>query len=536
MKTNKINPILFIVPLFVIGWGMFSMLFYDTFYSRAVDPEYPYLINGLNVSLLEFKRIGHFDHPGTPFQVFCGIIIRITHLFSGIDNNIAQDVLNRPDHYLNFINIFLIAIQACLLFFIGWIGKKHAIRTRILFILQLSFLCNFLLIDVFNRVIPERWLIITSILFIIIYLQYGYGNRKPFHFAVWSGIIMGMGMATKFNFLPIIFLPFLFIGTNKNRLIYAGTGIISFFIFIAPIITKFKDYWQFITGIASHDGIYGQGEERMFNPEATKANLLEVFHVAPELIFIISILITMLVASIVYRKINKESSRTIAFSIGILLITGLQILMVSKHFKNAYLIPLFSIYGIIFFKIDDFCTAAFTKKWLMGLFPAVISIFILFTAKDAIGNIPIQKRQKEKREQSRQYVADNLPENTLWFVEPTWESAPCVENGIVYGLSYCHRISEYLPELIQTNPNVITFEGMDNTVKIWRSKPVSLDSIVMTAAPIHIYSSPGRHADMLMEKVNQAAHNMGIEMQTDTLFSQEETGSYIIAMQRIFRK
>ncbi len=294
---------------------------------------------------------------------------------------------------------------------------------------------------------------------------------------------------------------------------------------------EFFAYWQFIIGIASHDGIYGQGEERMFNFETTKANLLEVFHVAPELIFIISVLIIMLIVSIIYRKISKGSNQNILFTIGMLLIIGLQVLMVSKHFKNAYLIPLFSIYGIVFFKIDDFFATFFSNKQTRFLLPALVCFFIVFTAKDAVAHVSIQKNQKGKREELRQYVVENLSKNTLWFVEPTWESAPYVENGIVYGLSYCHRINQYLPELIKVNPNVITFEGMDNTVKIWRSKPVSLDSIMMTATPIYIYSSPGRYACMLMKKINQAAHNMGIEMQTDTLFSQKETGSYIITMQ-----
>ena len=527
MKIKNINPLLYIIPLFMIGWGIFSILFYDTFYSRAVDPEYPYLINGLNVSLLEFKRIGHFDHPGTPFQVFCGIIIRITHLFTGKES-ITQDVFNRPDYYLTSINIFLIAIQSFLLFLIAWIGRKRELKTRILFVLQAAFLCNFLLIDLFCRVIPERWLIITAILFVVIYLQYGYNNRQPLKFAIWSGIIMGMGMATKFNFLPLIFLPLLLINTNKNRLIYTGTGIVSFFVFIAPIITKFNDYWRFITGIASHDGIYGQGEERMFNPEAVKANLLEVFHVAPELIFIIALLVIMLVLSVIYHSKSKSNGRNILFSVGMLLIIFLQIIMVSKHFKNTYLVPIMSIYGIIFFCLDDFFVSISKNEWIKALLPAFVFIFVVFTVKDAIANFPIQKIHKERREELRMYVENNLPKNTLWFVEPTWESAPYVENGIVYGMSYCHRIKQYINELANVNPNLITFDGMDNDVKMWRIDSVSLDNIVTTASQIHIYSTPGRNAHLLMEKVYQAAQNMGVEMQTDTLISQKETQSHII--------
>ena len=202
MKYLKINPILCVIPLFIIAWGIVNILFYDTFSSRAIDPEYPYLFNGLNVAMLKFELIEHFDHPGTPFQVFCGLVIRITHTFTSIDPDIAKDVFKRPDYYLTSINLFLILLHSFLVLVVGWVGKKRDISTRALLIIQSSILFNFLLILIFCRVIPERWILITSILFIIIYLQYGYNHRQPLKFAIWSGIVMGMGMATKFNFLP----------------------------------------------------------------------------------------------------------------------------------------------------------------------------------------------------------------------------------------------------------------------------------------------------------------------------------------------
>ena len=54
----------------VITVGIFMLLHFDPFYSKSSDPEFPYLINGLNCAQLNFNWIGHIDHPGTPFQVF----------------------------------------------------------------------------------------------------------------------------------------------------------------------------------------------------------------------------------------------------------------------------------------------------------------------------------------------------------------------------------------------------------------------------------------------------------------------------------
>jgi hypothetical protein len=341
---------------------------------------------------------------------------------------------------------------------------------------------------------------------------------------------MGMGMAVKFNFLPLTLLPFLLIDANKNRLLYAGSGVASFFVFIAPIITKFNNYWRFITGIAKHDGIYGQGKERMFNPETMKANFLEVFHLAPELLFIIILLIIILVINLVSQAENKGKRKNILFSLGMLLIVFLQIIMVSKHFKNTYLIPIMSFYGMIFFWTDNFLTAFSSSKRIKYVLPTLLLFFVVFTAKNAFSGISSESGRKENREQICRYVTDSLPKNTLWFVEPTWESAPYLENGIVYGLSYCHRTQQYLPELMQLNPHIITFEGVDNLAKRWRIEPICLDSLVTTSARIHIYSTAGRNAHLLTEMLTLSAQRMEVEMQTDTLFSQPETRSHIIVM------
>ena len=111
-----------IIPILLLGWGIFLMTFFDPFYSRSQDPEYPYLVNGLNCATLKFNYIGHIDHPGTPFQVYNGIVIRITHVLFG-KGSIVQDVFTRPEHYLNAISVSLFLIQALLIFVVGLFGS-----------------------------------------------------------------------------------------------------------------------------------------------------------------------------------------------------------------------------------------------------------------------------------------------------------------------------------------------------------------------------------------------------------------------------
>ena len=530
MKNCKFSPVLFIIPLFILSWGFYYFSLYDTFYSHSIDPEYPYLINGLNAAIFEFKRIGHFDHPGTPFQMYCGLIIRITHIFTG-KNSIVEDVFNRPDYYLNAIHFSLIILQSVLTLLVGWIGKKRGIKTWHLVVLQSMVLFNMLMLQIFCRVIPERWLVITSLLFIIVYLLHGYKHRQPLKFAIGSGIIMGMGIATKFTFLPILILPLLLIDSNKNRLIYTGTGIASFFFFLLPIIGKFGNYRRFITGIATHDGIYGQGAERMFNPEKMKESFFQIFNVAPELAFVIVAIAAAIILSIIYRKKQGTNQNIILFT-GMFFIVALQILMVSKHFSGHYLVPIFTIYSLFLFLLDDFfCKIGSFKKWT--LIP-VILLFVTFTSfsvKRTIEDIEPIKEHVVQREEMRQYVSEHIPAEAFWFVEPTWMSAPYVENGIVYGLCYCHRRTNYTSVLMNKNPNIIIYGDSEEQSKIWGEGNVCFDSIVTTGTLVYVYSTPYRRAEALIKIIETAAERNQVTLSIDTVYSNDNLNSHIIAVQ-----
>jgi hypothetical protein len=383
----------------------------------------------------------------------------------------------------------------------------------------------------FCRVIPERWFVIIALLFIINYLLYGYKAKHPLKFTIWSGIIMGMGLATKFNFLPLLFLPFLLINSNKNRLIYAGTGIASFFCFLLKIIKKFGYYRDFITSIATHDGFYGQGSNRMFDPARMKYGFSQICEAAPELMLVILAIVAAIALAIFFRK-KEKTNRDILLFVGTFFIILLQIIMVSKHFKDTYILPTITFYPLFLFLFDNFIhKIGGYKKWTTLFVILLFTVSTGFTANHVIKNEKYRKRGIAQRETLRTYVSDHLPLNTLWFVEPTWESAPYVENGIVYGLCYSYCGKNYLSELMNVNPNIITYINSEDYVAIWRRHNIPIDSLVVTNVPIHIYSSPGRNAGMLMEILEKAAQRNNVMMTADTLFSNNERREHIIRMQ-----
>lgn len=529
MKLKTSHPVLWIFPLFTLAWGVFILFYFDTFYARNIDPEYPYLINGLNAALLKFNQIWHYDHPGTPFQMLCGLIIRITHLFTG-KGSISQDVINRPDYYLYSISLFLIILQSILVYIIGFVGQKRGIKKTPLLLLQSGMLLNFILLMVFCRVYPERWLFITSILFIIVYLTYGYNKRKPFTFAIASGIVMGMGLATKFNYLPLLVIPLLLMDNYKHKFIYIGTSALSFFCFILPIINRFKDYWNFMVRIATHDGIYGKGQERMFNPDIINENIIQLIKAAPEVLFLLIALLILLIMSFIKKKKIRKVNYTLFFS-GSIFIILFQLVMVVKHYKADYLIPLLSIYPLFLFMIYCFFDNVYTDKKYKFIPVLLLSLIcIFFSVNYAVKEIPVLKKESNLREELKCYVSKNMADDAIWFVSPSWKRTPFVENALVYGFCYCRHTNRYLPELLQKNPNIITFEGQDRPVKIWRILPASLDSILATCKPIHIYDAPKRDTYKLIDVISDVSKKHNYSLQIDTLFTQKEMKAHILSI------
>lgn len=526
MNFIKTNFSISIIPFLVVFWGIFLYTFFDPFFSKSVDPEFPYLVNGLNCAILKFNYIGHFDHPGTPFQIFIGIVIRITYLFSG-KGDIAHDVFARPDYYLNAISNSMLLIQAILIFAVGVVGLRRSIPFWQIAILQASCFFSSDLIWFFARVNPDRFFMIVGLIYILIYLQHGYENHSPRKFALWSGIVMALGFATKFNFLPLLFLPLLFIGTNKNRLIYIGSGIVSFFIFIAPVITKFDDFYRFITKIFKHDGLYGGGDSKVLNLQKMMDSLTEIIRLNPGLILFFIALIVLIGIAI---KKRKEGMKDFAWIFtGFLFIFILQIIMVSKHFKNYYMAPSFVFYGFMFFAISLFLSKIIANKIKLVLASTLLPLlFIVFTLVKVKSDHTVISKLVGQREKVRNFVETNISKDDFWFVEPTWEVAPYMENAVVYGISYCGHREEYLPQLMAANPNIITYEENNEVVKLWRCSVVSLDSVVATGKNVYIYSTPGRNAPVLLQMVKNAADRNNFQLSVDTVYSDSETNSQII--------
>jgi hypothetical protein len=474
--------------------------------------------------MLKFGRIGHTDHPGTPFQLFVGLVIRLTHIFAGCEN-IAKDVLSRPDFYLGAISLALTFVQSVLVLVIGIIGISR-IKIQHLLLLQLTPFLQTVLIDLTKRVNPDRFFIVVTLLFVIVILKYAVGNkRNDIKFAIWSGVTMGLGLATKINYLPVLFLPLFIMQGWEKRIMYGGIVLVSFTTFISPILQKFPAFREFILRLIKHDGLYGSGENRVFNISKLVGNIEQIFTINPELF----ILLAGIVFLFFFHIIKKKNFNHQLLLFGFILVFIFQIIIVAKHFKNYYLVPFFTLYGYILY-IIYINSEEIQLKWLKKIMQLGIPLAVLIVAVfGAVENHFFKSQQQvTKLEEVHSYVECNITDDDYWLVEPTWKAAPYVENGLVYGLSYCTHREQYEPLLSEIYPNTITYSPGDKVIRNWKCSLAEIDTVLVSGKEIYIFDSPERNAKLLMGFLEDNAIDLGLKISFDTVFSQPSTKAQII--------
>ena len=523
IASNKIY--LYIIPVFIVLWGVFVNYFSGPFFLNRIDPEFPYLLNGLNVAYPDFARIGHTDHPGTPFQLFTGILIRIIYWISGSEN-IVESVISDPELYLLWSSILLTIITALIVLIIGKVVYKNSGSLFGSFILQSTLFLNIVLIEVFSRYNPDRALIIYTLFFVIVCYKFLYQEKfSSRKMALYSGIIMGLGFITKVSYLPMLIIPFILISSFKNRLLYIGTFIIVSFILLLPVLNRFNDIYHFVIGMATHDGLYGKGDEQIINIDSFLRNLYLILIINISFCVILILSIRAFIRMMIKRELRIHHYKEFLLLLAFILCTLISILLVAKHFKNYYLAPVLTMAGIMFYvfwKLNE--KIKYSRLIFTSLLIVLVGISIFYFAK----KVPYGIINNQAIEVSRIYFEDHIPPNSYLLIESTWNPAPFIENGLVYGNVYVRYSYKYYRDYKKVYPNVYTYEGRNLPLKYFNMINVNTEAILKSGQEVFIYSNPLRNSGEIIAYLKDQAYKANIELAIDTVFHNDYNKEFFI--------
>ncbi len=530
MDSNQnLNKILiYIIPGILILWSLYLLHLVGPFYLTHTDPEYPYLMNGLNCAILDFSKIGHIDHPGTPFQVLTGIFIRITYWIAG-HGGIVDDVITRPEFYLSWSSFYLTIITASVIFWLGKIVIRNGNGLFESIILQSVVFLSAVLIDLPSRYIPDRLMailvfVLTGLLFKHLY-QENYSGKK---FVFQSGIVMALGFVTKINFLPMVLIPFILATKAKERIYYVVTFVIASVILFLPVYDKFSYFTGFVETIITHDGLYGGGSEQVFNMANFWNNVLNIFRYDIFYSLVVALSVVLIVFLFFKASIRKTRFKEFLFLVSFIIVSAGAILMIAKHYKNYYVIPIVSLSAITYLIIVKISDSIFKFRYLKMIFGLVLVVMIIIPVTQLYPGYSRLKKKNHQNFVTSNFIKYQIPSSDYFFIEPTWMHGPMVTNGLVYGMSYVNHHNYYYNDFEKYYPNIITWEGITRPVSYFRMLPADNNSVFKSGKDIYVLSTPGRYAHVLCNYVDSCAAHYNVILLRDTVFQNSEKKEFII--------
>ncbi len=524
-----------LIPILFLAWSLYLNHLAGPFYQNRSDPEYPYLLNGLNCATLDFSRIGHTDHPGTPFQVLTGVFIRITHTLAG-QGPIAEDVFSRPEVYLSWSSFFLSLLTFFALWWLGRIAIRNGRDLNAALVMQSSVLLSSVLIDFPMRYNPDRILVVYTLIFIGLMYKFLYTKTLSERtFIISSGVLMGIGFATKFNFLPLVVLPVILVPKFRRWIQYGLTFLVTGFICILPIINKFSEFRRFIGGVATHDGLYGQGTEQMINWHSFFNNIGLIFkyNIVFGVILIFSVVIGIYLLVSTIRR--KSHLRELLFLAGFWVAALAGFLMVAKHFKNYYFGPVLALAGFAFLVQHRIISGLSKSDKPSGPEPFSVRVLLSLLVVVLVTAFPLFKDYKARKAQISQnqmtvdFMRKTIGRDDILLVEPTWMAGPMVENALVYGISYVAHREQYYQELSTLYPNVVTWEGRNQPFRLFRTVPADPEAILRSGKVMYLFTSPGRYPEEFLATLDSLAGHYAITLSRDTLFTNSFNQDRIIS-------
>ena len=487
-------------------------------YGAGYDPEYAYLFNSLNVAT--FRLVGHFDHPGTPMQVYGALVLQGSWLFHPKGESLTQAVLSNPEAYLRLLNIATALLTALSILIAGSFTLRRTRNLWYAIILQLiPFISGFILYNAFARITQEAMLMIASLALATALVDWLVNStpEKESGYIKAFGIISGFGMASKILFAPLLIIPFLLLSNFKARKKYILFTIGAFVVFTLPIVTLYPNMAWWVIKLFIFTGQYGSGEIGLVDTFSYPQNLWWIFKANPILSTVFVAGLFLLIMEFVIKRAVKApmQSKTVRLLAAVVAAIGLGYLIVAKQPKESYLLPYEMIASVLLVLLIFQAGKLNIRKRFRPWIPALLTF--AFAASIVPSGLAAKKEI---------YSSDKNP---MW--ETSWLAAEAASKksirifahpasspvaALFFGNAYSHwRYTEILKNLY---PDTYLYNIAENKIVDWDNSPVNTAELF----------KPGRNRILIQgpvevaQAMRQALNNPGILIQDEPFYEDEK--------------
>jgi hypothetical protein len=318
---------LFVVPVLATILGAFFVRMTGDY---PADPEYSYLLNGLEV--LTFYPPSYISHPGTNLIMLMAVVNFFAWLVTWPFHHasLVTDVLSRSQFYLSVQHAALMAAIAGATLWFGMQLRRVSGSLVAALAGQASILLSYPVMIGLNRVAPEPLLLASTLVLAAFLVPLVFGKEEnPCRTAVAVGIMLGFSMAAKINALPLVF-ALLLLPDWRMRKRAALFAIGSAIAFTLPAAHHYPQMFRWFTGMATHSEAYTGGARGLPPVSVLLDNTMLLLSQAP----------AMFVAGALYAILAVFGPRLLRRVLLVsALVLAVQILIVVKQPTARYLIP-----------------------------------------------------------------------------------------------------------------------------------------------------------------------------------------------------
>jgi hypothetical protein len=381
-----------------------------------MDPVYQYLFNGL--LLLHGNVPEHFDHPGTPLQLWSGILIAIRWAvlrpLGLASENIFADVVSQPESYIALISVSLGVLNCWANYFLGKRIYQATNKLGLAIFVQAFVLEYPGFAPRFTHLGAESFLIFAGMLLLGLLAPFIFNHSEQKNTfskrqAALVGVLAGFGLAVKMNFFPMIGLIFLL---DKRKDI--ATALMWFFgsclFFLLPVIGRMGRILHWAVDITTHSGRHGGGSEQWIDAAQIGTRAMALISDLPSLTISSCFLISVIVYRVARFDQFRECLLQIKVPVILLGVICLQSLLVIKHPGLHYMIPVLPLgyLGIAWFVQLSLSKSRFInmQSWASYLLVLFAFIIAFHTSKKAFDQLHASKiNQTRSYEEISQFLA-----------------------------------------------------------------------------------------------------------------------------------
>jgi hypothetical protein len=304
-------------------------------WGRQVDPESPYMMNGIAWSV-GYGMIKN-DHPGTTTILLSGLVTRIGALLNG-QTDVVEYALKHYDALIYASRAVQVLLMAAALLAGGIIVRRATRSTIAAAMFQIAPLVSFNALHLGTMLVTESMMITFAILGMALALKAALDEKAPtVRLGVASGTVFALGLSSKYLFAPLAILS---VALLRNWRAYAAATFVGIFLFF--IFNRILNRYVFTTGyhwlvnLATHKGIYGEGEPGFIDFGVFWPNVAAIITAAP-LIFAAFAAGAGLASLRMWRSRNYLDPVSLTL-LALFAAYGAQLVATAKHFSLHYML------------------------------------------------------------------------------------------------------------------------------------------------------------------------------------------------------